>query len=293
LRCVDPPESGDVPDETLSGKLVTGHCSLDVSRSKPLGPGASHVPTQSPIHALSGERARGPSPTQVRAGVALAVAQVRSPRTVSFAEPTGAGAGAANEAPSLEEVYRGHAARVSRWAGRLAGPGSDVEDIVHDVFLVVQRRLAQFRGEALLSTWLYEITVRVVQSRRRSQRRQSRWLWPWSRAGVWADGADCGDIDFPSADPHASPLEALERQQASQLHYRLLDGLDEKYRTAVVLFELEGLSCQDIAVITCTSVSNVWARVSRGREKLIKAFAASSAPRAPEHAPRTGGRTPP
>jgi RNA polymerase sigma-70 factor (ECF subfamily) len=229
--------------------------------------------------------------------VALAVAQVRSARMVSFSEPTetetAATAGPADEAPNLDEVYRGHAARVARWAGRLAGPGFDVEDIVHDVFLVVQRRLDQFRGEAQLSTWLYEITVRVVQARRRSQRRQLRWLWPWSRRGMVADWADSGDVDIPSTDPQASPLEALERQQANQLLYRLLDGLDEKYRTAVVLFELEGLSCQEIAAITRTSVSNVWARVSRGREKLIKAFAASSAPGAPGHAVRAGGRTPP
>ncbi len=276
---------------------MVGHYCLEVSRSKPVGPsgpGGGQGPTQSAVRALLSEP-RGPSPTQARTGVALALAPLRSPRTISLAEPTetGPGPGPADEAPTLEEVYRGHAARVSRWARRLAGPGFDVEDIVHDVFLVVQRRLGQFRGDALLSTWLYEITVRVVQARRRSQRRQRRWLWPWSRAVVGADGADRGDPDFPSTDPHASPLEALERQQANQLLYRLLDGLDEKYRTAVVLFELEGLSCQDIAVITRTSVSNVWARVSRGREKLIEAFAASSAPTAPEHAPRTGGRTPP
>ena len=57
------------------------------------------------------------------------------------------------------------------------------------------------------------------------------------------------------------------------LLYRFLDQLDEKYRTSVVLFELEGMSCQEIAAVTGTSVSNVWARVSRGREKLIQAFA--------------------
>jgi RNA polymerase sigma-70 factor, ECF subfamily len=243
------------------------------------------------MRALSG--ARGPSPSQVRAGVALALAQVGSPATVSRVEPTEAGAEPAAEAPTLEEVYRGHAALVSRWAGRLAGPGFDVEDIVHDVFLVVQRRLDQFRGDARLSTWLYEITVRVVQSRRRSLRRQQRWLWPWSRGRTAGDWSDRGDIDLQSPDPRESALEALERQQASQLLYRLLDGLDEKHRTAVVLFELEGLSCPDIAAITRTSVSNVWARVSRGREKLVKAFAASSRPRAPDRTTPTGGRTPP
>ena len=168
----------------------------------------------------------------------------------------------------LESVYQRHARRVSRWAARLAGPGVDVEDIVHEVFLVVRRRLAGFRGDAQLSTWLYEITVRVVQAGRRKQRRQ-RWLRSLSTA---APGKD-RDGALEVADDRLSPLDALERRQATVLLYRFLDRMDDKYRTAVVLFELEGMPCDEIAVLTGTSVSNVWARVSRGREKLLQAFA--------------------
>lgn len=167
---------------------------------------------------------------------------------------------------ALEGVYRRHGARVSRWAARLAGPGFDVEDIVHDVFLVVQRRLREFRGDAQISTWLYEITVRVVQARRRSRRRR-RWLWPFHTDSYSVDAR--AEI----VDDRMSPLDALEKRQATELLYRFLEELDEKHRTAVVLFEIEGMACRDIAEITGTSVSNVWARVSRGRDKLIQAFA--------------------
>jgi RNA polymerase sigma-70 factor, ECF subfamily len=173
------------------------------------------------------------------------------------------------EDKDLEGVYRRHGGQVSRWVARLAGPGFDVEDIVHDVFLVVQRRLGEFRGDALISTWLYEITVRVVHAHRRRWRRR-RWLWPFQ--GNSAPN-DAGEIEV--ADDRVSPLDALERRQAMAHLYRMLDALDEKYRTPVILFELEGVSCREIAVITGTSISNVWARVSRGREKLIKALAQS------------------
>ncbi len=199
---------------------------------------------------------------------ALALALARPPAG-TMADPD---AGDRQRDQDLESVYRRHSPSVSRWAARLAGPGFDVEDIVHDVFLVVQRRLGEFRGDALMSTWLYEITVRVVQARRRSWRRRRSWMW------IRPD--EIGDAEAGAAKPadeRVSPLDALERRQATVLLYRLLDELDEKYRTAVVLFELEGVSCQQIAAITGTSVSNVWARVSRGREKLIKAFAASEA----------------
>ncbi|HEY8922900.1 MAG TPA: sigma-70 family RNA polymerase sigma factor [Polyangia bacterium] len=188
-------------------------------------------------------------------------------------------------AGDVEAVYRRYGARVSRWAARLAGPGLDLEDIVHDVFLVVLRRLNEFRWDARLSTWLHEITIHVVQAHRR-KRRLRAWLWPFGRAGgAAADGeaapvggralarADGRNLEEQLADERLSPLESAERRQAAALLYHFLDQLSEKYRTAVVLFELEGLPCQEIASLTGTSVANVWARVSRGREQLIQAFA--------------------
>src|SRR5688572_17551784 len=107
---------------------------------------------------------------------------------------------AGEAAPALEvgELYRLHGAEVARWAARLLGPGADVEDVVHEVFLVVQRRLAQFRGEARVTTWLYEITFRVAQSWRRRRRFRS-WL------GLdQAEHADAFVSDRPN------PLQQLE-----------------------------------------------------------------------------------
>lgn len=45
-----------------------------------------------------------------------------------------------------------------RWAGRLGGPHVDVEDILQEVFMVVHRQLASFRGDSLVTTWLFAIT---------------------------------------------------------------------------------------------------------------------------------------
>ena len=185
----------------------------------------------------------------------------------------------------VDAVYRRYGARVSRWAARLAGPGLDLEDVVHDVFLVVLRRLQEFRWDARLSTWLHEVTIHVVQTHRR-KRRLRAWLWPFGRtAGSTSDGepasptprslarAAAGDLGEELADDRLSPLESAERRQAAALLYHFLEQLPEKHRTAVVLFELEGIPCQEIASLTGTSVANVWARVSRGREQLIRAFA--------------------
>src|SRR5262245_13697994 len=68
------------------------------------------------------------------------------------------------------EVYRLHADRVARWVARLGGPAVDVEDTVQEVFVKVHRLLAQFRGDAELTTWLYRITENVTRARRRKER---------------------------------------------------------------------------------------------------------------------------
>src|SRR4051794_39751296 len=72
-------------------------------------------------------------------------------------------------------VFREHAANVSRWVAALGGPLMDIEDTVQEVFMVAHRRLPEFRGEAKVSTWLFQITRRVVMAQRR-RGRWRRWL---------------------------------------------------------------------------------------------------------------------
>jgi RNA polymerase sigma-70 factor (ECF subfamily) len=170
-----------------------------------------------------------------------------------------AGPPVALDAPAdLGRVYRDHAADVSRWARRLGGPGLDAEDVLHEVFMVAQRRLHAFRGEAKISTWLYAITVRVVQDLRRKARWR-RWLRLLPRA---LDGASAP----------ATPLETLESRRASELTYRLLDTLPEAERSALILFELEGLSGEQIAAITGEAVGTIWVRLHRARARFRRAY---------------------
>ena len=178
---------------------------------------------------------------------------------------------AADVLPDIEGLYRQHAEDVARWAARLAGQGFDIEDLVHQVFLVVQRRLPQFRGEAKVTTWMHEITIRVVQEARRKQR---RWLvWPLSRTNATSTTDQGTDDQVASlASDQPTPLELLEKKEAGRTVYEILDQLDEKYRTALILFEIEGLSGQEIAAVTRTSPSNVWVRLLRARQQFLKRF---------------------
>jgi RNA polymerase sigma-70 factor, ECF subfamily len=158
----------------------------------------------------------------------------------------------------IEAVYRTHAAAVARWAARLAGPELEPEDIVQEVFLIAQRKLGSFRGEASPARWLYRITERVVSHRRRRLR--------WRRFFV----RDADDAAARVPAPGPTPLDQAQSRQAEGLFYQALEGMNENHRTAFVLFELEQLSGQEIAAIKGVSAATVWVWLHRARARFLE-----------------------
>jgi RNA polymerase sigma-70 factor, ECF subfamily len=181
-------------------------------------------------------------------------------------QPESAVAPRAAAIPTLEEVYRAHAKTVARWAMHLLGPKDDYEDVVHEVFLVVGRQLPGFRGEAQITTWLYEITMRVVQT----FRRRARW-WSWvTGRGRSPSRAHASESFEGWSEPATDPQALLEARERTRLLYQLLDELGEDQRTTFILFELEGLSGNQIAAITGATVATVWVRLSRARQRFLE-----------------------
>jgi RNA polymerase sigma-70 factor (ECF subfamily) len=176
--------------------------------------------------------------------------------------------------PTLDEIYRVHAPMVGRWVGWLTGRDVEAEDIVHEVFLVVHKRLHTLRADASIPAWLYGITIRVVSDRRRARR--------WRRWFGWVGGGDAGGAAAIKNAPStlASPLEAIEQKEAKDLTYQILNELTEVHRTVLILFELQGLSGEEIATITGTSVANVWLRLHRARKHFLRRLLASEAKQA-------------
>jgi RNA polymerase sigma-70 factor (ECF subfamily) len=181
-----------------------------------------------------------------------------------------------SDLPDLSTVYRTHVRDVARWAERLAGPGFDLPDMVHEVFEIAQRRLASFRGDSSLATWLYGITERVVRHRRRKDRLR-HWL-----------GGSAADVGrrMPAVQP--SQLDQIERTERIARVYRVLDQLSERDRRILILFELEELSGEEIAELWGIKVGNVWLRLHRARERFLKAFQESEPEIATTDASRFG-----
>lgn len=159
----------------------------------------------------------------------------------------------------LEALYRAHGAAVSRWVKRLWGR-QDAEDVLHEVFLVVQRLLPEFRGDAALTTWLYTITARVVSNRRRKER--------WRRL-LFARALPELQVERSTAE---TPLAGALRDQAASIVYATLDHLSERDRTLLIMFELEGLPIDQIMAVLSISEDNAWVSLHRARARFRKAY---------------------
>jgi RNA polymerase sigma-70 factor, ECF subfamily len=168
----------------------------------------------------------------------------------------GTSAPSANAADFAEAMYGQHLAKVKRWARRLAGPSADLEDLVHDIFLVAIRKGFQFRGEATIDTWLFGITQRLVWTRRRK-----------SRLRQWLFGQNQDHLVPPEP---RTPQHELERREQSARLYRALDRLPDVYRTTLILYELEELSGEEVARLTGVPLGTVWVRLHRGRDRLTQ-----------------------
>jgi RNA polymerase sigma-70 factor (ECF subfamily) len=159
---------------------------------------------------------------------------------------------------ALDELYDAYAADVMRWARRLAGPTADIEDMVHDVFVVALRRAFTFQGGATVRTWLFRITHHVVRNRMRRG---------FLRGRLFNRRRDELEATLPTP---STPHQEMERREEHQRLYRALDRLPDHYRTAIILYDIDGLASDDIAELTGVSVGSVWVRLHRGRAKLFE-----------------------
>jgi RNA polymerase sigma-70 factor (ECF subfamily) len=157
------------------------------------------------------------------------------------------------DAAAFQTLFRAHLESVHRLVHRIVGPLPEVEDLVQTVFIEAFRSLADFRGDALFSTWLARIALRVTL--RAIKRRPPRAISWEAKLEV---GAEPG-LEPPSAERRVAARESLA------LLDRLLAELRPKPRAAFVLHVLEGYPVEEVAAILNASPAAVKVRVHDAR----------------------------
>jgi len=138
--------------------------------------------------------------------------------------------------------------------------GADVEDLAQEVFVVALRRLHTRDPSARVTAWLWGVCMRIAANHRRSA--WVRRVRPTSEPPEPADGPDAPDAE-----------EAAARRQQRERLDAILDALDLERRATFVMFELDGMSCEEIAADMGVPVGTVHSRLHAARKQFQEALA--------------------
>jgi RNA polymerase sigma-70 factor (ECF subfamily) len=139
---------------------------------------------------------------------------------------------------------------------RMLGTPQDAEDTTQEVFVQAWKALHSFRGTNF-KAWLFRIASNSCTDVLRSKRGRK---------------TDSLDAIFPEYNPLPSSTESPEehvlKEEVVQLIARQLLYLSEDQRLVITLADLQGLSYEEVAQITNTSLGTVKSRLNRGRANL-------------------------
>ena len=143
----------------------------------------------------------------------------------------------------------------SYWAAyKILGDAEAARDVAQEAFVRVWRALDRFDFSMAFSTWLYRITVNLAIDHLRRNRRHR--------------GADLDLFRESVADDSSvSPDAPQDSREVAKAVRAVLETLDEKYRTVLILRDLEGLSSKQIADITGIAHATVRWRLHIARKQ--------------------------
>lgn len=150
---------------------------------------------------------------------------------------------------------------------RLLGDPHDAADVTQDVFIKVYRGIRGFNGNSNLRTWIYRITLREAANWHRwwLRRRYNRTV---SLDLVDPEDGETRIYENVLKDQSPSPPERIMKSELEARLQAALKTLPVKYRTAVVLRDVDEFSYDEIASTLHISIGTVKSRILRGRELL-------------------------
>jgi RNA polymerase sigma-70 factor (ECF subfamily) len=160
----------------------------------------------------------------------------------------------AGDPQAFQELVRPHLDSIRRFARSFCKNDSDADDLAQDALVKAFRSFGSFDGRANLSTWLYTIAKHQFVDHQRGK------LFRWrSRENELSD-------EDRSSVPNAEQM--LGERQKVEILWIALRRIDEKFRTPLVLAEIDGLGYEQIAEIEKIPIGTVRSRIARAKDQL-------------------------
>lgn len=166
---------------------------------------------------------------------------------------------------AFETLHRKYRKRILNYLYRFLGNYHIAEDVTQETFVNVYMSLRSYRPIGTVSSWIYKIATNLAKNRFRSMGRVKK----TSLDAYISEDEKTALIDFIESDT-AGPEEIAKRKELEFQVQRAIDSLPVKYKTVLILCEIEGLSYEEAAeALNCTT-SVIGVRLSRARAQMRK-----------------------
>ncbi|MEW5866198.1 MAG: sigma-70 family RNA polymerase sigma factor [Bacillota bacterium] len=166
------------------------------------------------------------------------------------------------DAQAFEELVRHYDRKLYNVALRLTGNPDEAKDLAQEALLRAYRAFNRFRLGTSFEKWLFRIASNLYIDKLRKQHniRLESLDEPVPTAN--------GQVDRALPDWSANPEDVAEQNELAETIQAALRSLPLNYRLAVVLYDLEGFSYEEISGILRCSIGTVRSRIHRGRRLL-------------------------
>jgi RNA polymerase sigma-70 factor (ECF subfamily) len=165
----------------------------------------------------------------------------------------------------FEKLVQRHQKMAFNIAYRITGSYEDACEVVQDAFLSGYRNLDGFRGTSRFSTWLCSIVINLSKNRISKMRREKRHeQYSFDDPAETDDGRVVREVS--SGEP--SLLDKLEREEVMKRVQDCIEGLEHEFREVIVLRDIQGFSCDEVAGILNIAEGTVKSRLFRAREAI-------------------------
>ena len=140
---------------------------------------------------------------------------------------------------------------------RMMGNREDAEDCAQEALLKAYGAFSTFRGEARFSTWLYTLVMRICLDALRRRK----------------DDVSLDALREEGYEPAGEAAEAylkLEQEERRAALIAALNTLPADFRAVMVLLDLQGLTCREVARVLDVPEGTVKSRASRARRALYR-----------------------
>lgn len=174
-----------------------------------------------------------------------------------------------NDFKALEELIRREQKNVFAAFSYLCKKREEVSDLTQEALLRVAKNIQNLRNPKLFKSWLNQIITNLFYDElRKSQRKLDT-------VSLDDDSEDYAPIKFQLLDKKCKPHEKCISSELEKIIKNAILELPEQFRIAIILRELQGLSYEEIAKATHSSIGTVKSRIARARGKLqedLKAY---------------------